>query len=205
VKAYREVEPVVIGQWNKLLNAIAEIRRSGILEDVVRHLSKDPSYEVRFQPVSDRIVDTYLMKMKTQTEMVVQQIQQENRTSKAGELLRQIFGTESIVRLKNYAERANAPFEKKMLGGYLYVEELNYLKAFLIDYFKRDIRALTDLFLVRGKWTVSSLSSGFSGPSTSSSRYLTGSRRSTSPSPTTRTSARSSTRCSRAPSATRKS
>jgi len=163
VKAYREVEPVVIGQWNKLLNAIAEIRRSGILEDVVRHLSKDPSYEVRFQPVSDRIVDTYLMKLKTQTEMVVQQIQQENRTSKAGELLRQRFGTASLVRLKNYAERANAPFEKKMLGGYLYVEELNYLKAFLIDYFKRDIRALTDLFLVRGKWTVSSLSSGFSG------------------------------------------
>ncbi|HNY16968.1 MAG TPA: DUF5312 family protein [Treponemataceae bacterium] len=163
VKAYREVEPVAIGQWNKLMNALAEIRRTGILERIIRHLGSDPTYVVTYDQVSDRIVDNYLMKMKTQTEMVVQQISQENRSSKASELLKQIFGTDSIVRLKNYAERANPPFEKKMLGGYLYVEELNFMKAFLIDYFKRDIRALTDLFLVRGKWTVSSMSAGYSG------------------------------------------
>jgi len=163
VKAYREVEPVAIGQWNKLMNALSEIRRSGILEQIIRHLGKDPTYTVRYDTITDKIVDNYIAKMKTQTEMLVQQIQQENRTSKASELLRQIFGTESIVRLKNYAERANPPFEKKMLGGYLYVEELNYMKAFLIDYFKRDIRALTDLFLVRGKWTVATMSAGYSG------------------------------------------
>ena len=163
VKAYREVEPVAIGQWNKLLNAVTELRRTGIIEQIVRHLSKDPSYQVKTEPVADKIVDTYLLKLRTQTEMTVQQIQQENRTNKASELLKQIFGTESIVRLKNYAERANAPFEKKMLGGYLYVEELNYMKAFLIDYFKRDIRAITDLFLVRGKWSLPAMSTGYSG------------------------------------------
>lgn len=163
VKAYREVEPVAIGQWNKLMNALAEVRRTGILEQVIRHLGKDPSYVVTYETVSTRIVDNYLMKMKTQTEMVVQQIHQETKTSKASDLLKQIFGTDSIVRLKNYAERQNPPFEKKMLGGFLYVEELNFMKAFLIDYFKRDIRALTDLFLVRGKWTVPSMSTGYSG------------------------------------------
>ncbi len=163
VKEFREVEPVAIGSWNKMLNALGELRRSGYLEQVIRHLGKDPGYEVKPVIVSDRIVDTYLQKMKTQTEMTVQQIQQDNKNSKANELLHQIFGTESIVRLKNYAERSNAPFEKKMLGGYLYVEELNYLKAFLIDYFKRDIRSLTDLFLVRGKWTVPTMSTGYSG------------------------------------------
>jgi len=163
VKEYREVEPVAIGQWNKLMNALSEVRKTGILEQIIRHLGKDPSYTITFEQVSDKIVDNYLVKLKTQTEMVVHQIHQENRTSKASELLHQIFGTESIVRLKNYAERANPPFEKKMLGGYIYVEELNYMKAFLIDYFKRDIRALTDLFLVRGKWTVSTMSAGYSG------------------------------------------
>ncbi len=163
VKAYREVEPVAIGQWNKLMNALSEVRRSGVIEQIVSHLEKNPGYAVEPAFVSDRIVDNYLAKMKTQTEMVIQQIFQEKKTSKATELLKQIFGTESIVRLKNYAERANAPFEKKMLGGYLYVEELNYLKAFLIDYFKRDIRALTDLFLVRGKWTIPTMSTGYSG------------------------------------------
>jgi hypothetical protein len=37
------------------------------------------------------------------------------------------------------------------------------MKAFLIDYFKRDIRALTDLFLVRGKWSIAAASTGYSG------------------------------------------
>jgi Family of unknown function (DUF5312) len=163
VKAYRDVEPVAMGQWNKLINALGEIRRTGVLEMIIRHLSKDPSYVVQPETISDRIVDTYIQKMKTQTEMTTQQIQVENRTGKANELLKQIFGTESIVRLKNYAERANAAYEKKMLGGYIYVEELNYMKAFLIDYFKRDIRAITDLFLVRGKWTIPTMSTGYSG------------------------------------------
>ncbi len=163
VKAYRDVEPVAAGSWNKLLNLLADVRKVGVIDQIIRHLEKNPAYEAVPTLVSDRIVDNYILKMKTQTEMVIQQIQQEQRTSKASELLKQIFGTESIVRLKNYAERANAPFEKKMLGGYLYVEELNYMKAFLIDYFKRDIRALTDLFLVRGKWTVPTMSAGYSG------------------------------------------
>jgi uncharacterized protein YjgD (DUF1641 family) len=163
VKAYRDVEPVAAGSWNKLLNLLADVRKVGVIDQIIRHLEKNPAYEAVPTLVSDRIVDNYILKMKTQTEMVIQQIQQEQRTSKASELLKQIFGTESIVRLKNYAERANAPFEKKMLGGFLYVEELNYMKAFLIDYFKRDIRALTDLFLVRGKWTVPTMSAGYSG------------------------------------------
>lgn len=163
LKAYREVEPVAIGQWNKLLNTLAEMRHNGILEQIICHLSQDPGYKVKAEPVSDRIVDTYLMKMKTQTEMTVQQIQKENLEGKVSELLRQIFGTESIVRLRNYAEKANAAYEKKMLGGFLYVEELNYMKAFLIDYFKRDIRILTDLFLVRGKWSAPAMSTGYSG------------------------------------------
>jgi len=162
LKSYREVEPVALGPWNKLLNAIGELKKSGYIEQVIRHLSEDPSYQTKIEPVADKVVDSYLTKLKTSTEIVVQQIQQENRNSKASELLKQIFGTDSIVRLKNYAERANAQYEKKMLSGFLYVEELNYLKAFLIDYFKRDIRALTDLFLVRGKWTLASLSANYS-------------------------------------------
>ncbi len=163
VKAYREVDPVAQGPWNKLLNVLGDVRRSGVFDQIIRHLGKDPSYRSEVSLVNERIVDTYIAKLRTQTEMIVQQIQQENRNSKASELLKQIFGTDAIVRLKNYAERSNPAFERKMLGGYLYVEELNYLKAFLIDYFKRDVRALTDLFLVRGKWSFAAASVAYSG------------------------------------------
>jgi hypothetical protein len=40
-----------------------------------------------------------------------------------------------------------------MLGGYTYITPLNYLKAFLLDYVKKDLRRLTDVLLVPAKWT----------------------------------------------------
>ncbi len=44
-------------------------------------------------------------------------------------------------------------FSKKMLGGFTHVVPLNYLKAFLLDYFKKDIREVVDILLIRGKWS----------------------------------------------------
>jgi len=162
LKEYREVEPVALGPWNKLLNAINDLKKNEYLEKVIAHLSEDPSYKTRYELVSERVVDIYIDKLKTSTEMIIQQLQQDEKSGKVSELLKQVFGTDSIIRLKNYAERVNSVYEKKMLSGYLHVEELNYLKAFLIDYFKRDIRALTDLFLVRGKWSLATLSASYS-------------------------------------------
>jgi len=40
-----------------------------------------------------------------------------------------------------------------MLGGFLYAPHLNFLKAFLLDYFKKNIREIADLLLVRGRWS----------------------------------------------------
>jgi hypothetical protein len=42
------------------------------------------------------------------------------------------------------------------------VEPLNYLKAFLLDYYKRDIRELVNLLLVKGEWSSQALSQPFS-------------------------------------------
>lgn len=40
----------------------------------------------------------------------------------------------------------------KMVGGFIYVSPMNYLKAFLLDCFKGGIKTLMDLLLIRGKW-----------------------------------------------------
>jgi hypothetical protein len=55
--------------------------------------------------------------------------------------------------MKNYTEKANVVFAKKMLGGYTQPLAMNYLKAYLMDYFKKDIRELVDLLIIRGQWT----------------------------------------------------
>jgi len=42
------------------------------------------------------------------------------------------------------------------------VEPLNYLKAFLLDYYKRDIRELVNLLLVKGEWVSNALAAPMS-------------------------------------------
>jgi hypothetical protein len=65
-----------------------------------------------------------------------------------------VFGTTVIARTKNYTSKANTSFQRTNADGFLYTDALNYLKAYLLDYFKRDIREIVqDLLIVRGKWT----------------------------------------------------
>ena len=49
-----------------------------------------------------------------------------------------------------------------MIQGYKFHQPLNYMKAFLIDYLKKNIREFTDLILVRGKWVTAALSNQMS-------------------------------------------
>ena len=39
-----------------------------------------------------------------------------------------------------------------MLGGFLYVSALNYLRAFLVEYLPKSIREVVDLLIIKGKW-----------------------------------------------------
>jgi hypothetical protein len=40
-----------------------------------------------------------------------------------------------------------------MLGGYIFVQPMNYLKAFLLDFVKKDIKEIIDTLLIKGEWT----------------------------------------------------
>jgi hypothetical protein len=42
------------------------------------------------------------------------------------------------------------------------VESINYLKAFLLDYYKRDIREIVNLLLVKGQWVSNTLAAPMS-------------------------------------------
>jgi hypothetical protein len=67
-------------------------------------------------------------------------------------LARQVFGSGTVSRLTNYSESANSDFAQKMMGGFLHVTALNYLRAFLVDYLPKSIREVVDLLIIKGKW-----------------------------------------------------
>jgi len=151
---YKGVDVVARPAFRKLLSLLEEIRRSDVLTLIVQHAEKDPLFQPSIAVPRERIVETYLNKLKTTTEATIQKILNERRNHKVEQLLKQIYGTTVITRTKHYTDSANLVFTKRMMAGFTHTQALNYLKAFLLDYFKKDVREVVrDLLLVRGKWT----------------------------------------------------
>jgi hypothetical protein len=153
LQGYKNTEVINRAAWKKLLRQVEQVNKEEMILLIVRHLDGDPYYKPQTPPPDEKIVEEYLSKLKNQTEITIQKILQERQNRKIEKLLDTIFGTTAISRMRNYTDKENLKFSKKMLGGFIYVEPLNYLKAFLLDYFKRDVKELMDLFLIRAKWT----------------------------------------------------
>ncbi|MBU0928486.1 MAG: hypothetical protein KKA67_12110 [Spirochaetes bacterium] len=153
LKDYRNMDVIQIDSWTKLTPALKDVRESCVLEQIVQHVKMDPFIAVTPRATGERIVEAFIDKLKNQTAMTMQKIAQERRNSKIDELAKAVFGTSIVLRLKNYTEKSNVAFAKKMLGGYTQIQALNFLKAYLIDYFKKDIREIVDVLLIRGQWS----------------------------------------------------
>jgi Family of unknown function (DUF5312) len=154
LKDYKKTDVVAAAAWAKFLLAASELRKSMVLDQIVRHLKEDPFWKSKPHRPNEHIVEPFLQKLKTQIEAITLRIVQERRNSKIDEIAHQVFGTSVIIRMNNYTEKANAVFTKKMLGGYTQTLAMNYLRAFLMDFFKKDIHELIDLLIIRGQWTV---------------------------------------------------
>lgn len=154
LQIYKGVEVVARPAWKKILGAIDDLRKGDVFILIVQHIDKNPQFVPSPRVARDRIVEGYLNNLKNATEATVQKIMSERRKGRIDQLAIQVFGTPSIARTKNYTDKANEMFSKRMVAGFTHTQALNYLKAFLLDYFKKDIREVVqDELLVRGKWT----------------------------------------------------
>jgi len=159
LQEYKGVDVVARPAWKKLLGTLSSVVRSGVLLKIVQHIDHDPYYQPEVKSSREHIVEGYLTLMKTQVEASLQKIGRERRHRKVDQLLNSVFGTTAISRTKYYTEAANLVFTKRMLAGYVHTEAINYLKAFLVDHFKAEVRVLvSDLLIVRGRWADSVLS-----------------------------------------------
>ena len=161
-KNLKGVEPVQAAAWNKLMIKLKNLRDSKVFEMIIQLITKNPIYKQPINVLNEQVFEPYLEKIKNQTTQTLKKIEQAKTNSKVEEILKNLFGSTSVSRLKNYSESANSNFIKRNINGYLHHQPLNYMKAFLIDYFKKEVREYTDLVLVRGKWVSSALSNQLS-------------------------------------------
>ena len=151
---YKGSDVVSRGSWKKLVRSFSEVRNSQVLVQIIQHVDQDPAYRPLAMISQERIVEEYLGKLKTQVEMTIQKVLKEEQSSKIDRLVQEIFGTTAVSRLNYYTEKANMSFSKRMLGGFIHIDALNYLKAFLLDYVKKDVREMINLLIIKGEWPV---------------------------------------------------
>jgi hypothetical protein len=124
---------------------------------IIRYVEKNPIWQSNPNFSDEHIVKPYLEAIQTEAGECIDNIVNAKRNAQIEELAVAIFGPFTAERMKYYTEHNSEIYEKKKMGSFLYTRELNYLKIFLIDYYKKEIRELCDLFLIRGQWTTLSL------------------------------------------------
>ena len=159
LKIYKNgVDVVAADQWTKLLVFLRDIRKSGMLELMIRHIDKNLSWVSGAKLPDEHIAEAYLEGRQAEAREAMDRIINSRKNAQVGVLAKTIFGGADIERAKYYTVKNSEIYEKKNFDGFLFAQGINYLKAFLLDHFKKDIRELCDILLIRGQWTAQALS-----------------------------------------------
>ncbi len=158
LRQYRQSEVVSWSVWQKLLRSVGTLQRRKVLELLVRLIEEDPFYQPETKGREERIVDEYLSELKIKIDSVLRSTVNDRRTEKRESMARKVFGDVAMSKLTNYTEEANRRFIRRTLPGYTHTVPLGYLKAFLLDYYKKDVKEVVGLLLIKGKWIGNSVS-----------------------------------------------
>lgn len=158
-KETQHSETVSLGNWKRIVARIRSIQASEAFEMIIRHTSGKLNYKTKVEPAKDELIEVYQENLETNTRKILTKLTSMQRASKANQLCMQIFGNTGFKNLNNYTEPMNEIFSKKQLATYTYAKPLNYLKTFLTDFVKKDVRIYYDVVVIRGAWD-----SGMSAP-----------------------------------------
>lgn len=145
-------EFVSFGVWKKIIIRLKSIQASHSLDLIIQHVSQDPKYITKPQYRFDSLIEPYIDKIQNETRETVEKIAVALKDSKTNNICMQIFGKTDIQSLQNYTSGYNNVLSKKNLTIYEYAEPLNFLKMFILEYVKKEIRQYFDVIVIRGQW-----------------------------------------------------
>lgn len=152
LKASQQKEVISFGNWKKIIEKIKSIQASRSLDLIIQHIGQEIGYTTKPMSNFRSVLEPYIEKFENETKALIQKIENEQKETKASNLSVQIFGATEPQNLRNYVSSFNAVLEKKNLDLIEYTEPLNYLKTFLIEYLKKDIREYYEVIVIRGQW-----------------------------------------------------
>jgi hypothetical protein len=153
----------LINIFKKFIQIFRLLKRDDYLDKMIKLIQKDPDFKPKQFSSKNKIVQDYIRAFQMEIQNTVQYLIKEINRDKINKLLLDIFRSTVIVRLKNYSQKLNdILLNKGVSGGFKYIEPLNYLKAFLLDICKGEIKPRIDLLIIKGTWDTHGHSSEYS-------------------------------------------
>lgn len=160
---YRSNMSIDMRGWNKIIKSIQDIKNSSILLNLVKIADENPFYEVKSLFSDFSIVEDYIKGIRDDAEETLRGVMKQKKESVKIKYIELIFGdVSSVERSKFYTKHANITYEKKELIGYTYVDPINFLRAYYLDYFKTEAKNVIDILLIQGQWSTHVTSQEFS-------------------------------------------
>jgi hypothetical protein len=150
---YKENVGITLDQWKTILLQLSSIQSTSILVLIVRHVDQDPFWKSLPRIQREHIAAAYRAEVIDEAKACLDGIIQGREQKQLTQLLTAVFGSDDLEnRMHYYSLEDHETLRKNGLEGYTYAHELNYLKTFILDFYKKDIRELFDLCALRGQW-----------------------------------------------------
>lgn len=162
LRSIKGVEPITSANWQKIIKRIVAFRTSGVFDMLIKLISADPSTAIKSSVKTYSIAEAHLTTFKQTVEGVISKMVTKERSAKSEGIAGQLFVGVETEALHNFNDDMNETFEHKGLDTFKNTQTLAYIKSFLIEIFKRDIREYYELVIVRGKWDSTAVSATFS-------------------------------------------
>lgn len=141
---------------SKLLKLLKFLKETDYLTKMNKLILKNPDFTPKQFSSNEKIIQNFVSDFQREIKKNTQEAIQLIKKSKINKLLISIFKTSSIVRLKNYSTKFDALLLEKGIKRFVYIEPLNYLKAFLLDFCKGLIKPRLDFYIIKGEWETAS-------------------------------------------------
>lgn len=152
IEKYKGIKPVNFGEWKKTYDRLRSLHNSLVLENIIKHTSENPDAKfTMLVPVAD-IASEYKRKVINEAEKALSIVLKSQKNRKVDILVKQVFNVQVPPSATKYYIAKNPLFADTKYKGFIYGSALSYLKSFLIEYFKTELREISNVFLVRATW-----------------------------------------------------
>lgn len=153
IEKYKNIKPVNTAAWKKTADALRALQLSEACENICRLIKEAPEIKFADAELPKDISAEYMKQVVNSAEKTLAAIKRTRDNYNINALVQKIFGvTNPPSGTKNYTVERNKIFIGSRVAGFMYAPALSYLKSFLIEYYKTEVRAISDLFLVRATW-----------------------------------------------------